>query len=68
MQFSPTECNADIFDVLTDAVKKDAKITYMELIQLGSEKDEYEMYLEKLLEDGRIIRRGKSGEQYWKIK
>lgn len=57
----------EIYEMLIITIKKDPKISYMDLIDLGTEKDEFEMYLEKLIEDGIVSRRGKKYDRYWKV-
>lgn len=57
----------EIYEMLITAIKEDPKISYMDLINFGTEKDEFEMYLEKLIEDKAISRRGKRGNRYWKV-
>lgn len=61
------EENSDITELIIMAIKEEPKISYMDLIDLGTEKDEFEMYLEKLVEDRGISRRGKRGDRYWKV-
>ncbi|MCM1507306.1 MAG: hypothetical protein NC177_09265 [Ruminococcus flavefaciens] len=58
----------EIYETLINAIKKKPKISYIDLINLGTEKDEFEMYLEKLIEDGVISRRGKKYDRYWRTK
>ncbi len=61
------EENPEIIEFLITAIKEDPKISYFDLIDLGTEKDEFEMYLEKLIEDKIISRRGKYNNKYWKV-
>lgn len=61
------EENPEIYEMLITAIKEDPKISYFDLIDLGTEKDEFEMYLEKLIEDKIISRRGKYNNKYWKV-
>lgn len=63
---SMKEENNEIFDFIITAIKEEPKISYMDLIDLGTEKDEFEMYLERLIEDKVISWRGKRGDRYWK--
>lgn len=62
------EENPEITKFLITAIKEDPKISYIDLIDLGNEKDEFEIYLEKLIEDGVVSRRGKKYDRYWKVK
>ena len=62
------EENSDITELIIMAIKEDPKISYTYLIDLGTEKDEFEMYLEKLIEDGVVSRRGKKYDRYWRVK
>ncbi|MDE6672531.1 MAG: hypothetical protein K2J36_05625 [Ruminococcus sp.] len=61
------EDKPEITEFLITAIKEDPKISYRDLIDLGSEKDEFEMYLEKLIEDRVISRRGKSDNKFWRV-
>lgn len=62
------EYNPDITDLIITAIKENPKISYNDLIDLGTEKDEIEMYLERLIEDKVISRFGKQYNRYWKLK
>lgn len=62
------EYNPDITDLIITAIKENPKISYTDLIDLGTEKDEIEMYLERLIEDKVISRFGKQNNRYWKLK
>lgn len=62
------EYNPDITDLIITAIKENPKISYTDLIDLGTEKDEIEMYLERLIEDKVISRFGKQDNRYWKLK
>lgn len=61
------EENSDISELIITAIKEDPKISYIDLINLGTEKDEIEIYLEKLIEDEIISRSGKDNYKYWKV-
>lgn len=54
-------------ELLITGIKENPKISYRDLIDLGNEQDELELYLEKLIEDRVISRRGKKDDKYWKI-
>lgn len=64
---SMQEENPEITDFIITAVKEDPEISYMDLINLGNEKDEFEIYLEKLIDNKVISRYEKNNNKYWKV-
>lgn len=63
-----SEYNEAVPEIILESIKKNPKISYIEIMNLGEEKDEFEMYLEKMIEDRIIFRRGENSDSYWKIK
>lgn len=66
--FNKAQDYDSIIELLITGIKEDPKISYRDLIDLGNEQDELEMYLEKIIEDGVVSRRGKKDDKYWKIR
>ncbi len=56
-----------IMDLITESIKRNPKISYFDLINLRDEEDEFEIYLENLIEDKVILRFGKHDNRYWKV-
>jgi hypothetical protein len=57
-----------IRDLIINTIKSKPNVSYFELIDLKSEDEEIEVYLEEMIEEGVLYRRGKPGAKFWGIR